>query len=461
MKTQFTKLCGIFSLILCSLFFMFHAWANEDVVASVEYFYANDGTLIGKSFNGKRMNFEYDLRGQLLAVKDASGKDLERYTYDLTGNRLSKMVNGVTTTYTYDKANQLMTSTENGKTTHYKYDAAGRLIQAGDKVFRYGDMNKVVEISRNGCVIAQFEYFMDGQLASAKYGDKVEEFLWDGLSLIQRNGKDYVNEPYVTGGNPVIAGDDVLFNDMLGSTLAVNGKPVEMTVFGETSNLEVFFTGKPMIPELGYSFLFRDYDPAQGKWTTTDPLGYPDGWNNLAYCNNKISEALDSTGREIVAQGGAVFNSFVNSVVNTVIQSQTIAGQNIRKLSVDPGGGFLHKDGTVVREYSGGNFSYWPGTTKDSLLGRGANVTLGMYTYQRDGISHNHVFALLHELLHAFDINIRGQEPLPGGDANREREIDQQVTELLNDSKIKRTIDSILLQYPSKGTIRYGQGIVE
>ena len=191
----------------------------------------------------------------------------------------------------------------------------------------------------------------------------------------------------------MIAGDDVLFNDMLGSTLAVNGKPVEMTVFGETSNLEVFFTGKPMIPELGYSFLFRDYDPAQGKWTTTDPLGYPDGWNNLAYCNNKISEALDSTGREIVAQGGAVFNSFVNSVVNTVIQSQTIAGQNIRKLSVDPGGGFLHKDGTVVREYSGGNFSYWPGTTKDSLLGRGANVTLGMYTYQRDGISHNHVFA--------------------------------------------------------------------
>ena len=73
------------------------------VLAEIEYFYSDDGTLIGKAFNGKRVNFEYDLRGQLLAVKDAQGKDLERYTYDPAGNRLSKTINGLTTTYTYDK----------------------------------------------------------------------------------------------------------------------------------------------------------------------------------------------------------------------------------------------------------------------------------------------------------------------------------------------------------------------
>ena len=88
----------------------------DTVLAEIEYFYSDDGTLTGKAFNGKRVNFEYDLRGQLLAVKDASGKDLERYTYDPAGNRLSKIINGVTTTYTYDKANQLVTSTVNGKT---------------------------------------------------------------------------------------------------------------------------------------------------------------------------------------------------------------------------------------------------------------------------------------------------------------------------------------------------------
>ena len=266
------------------------------VLADIEYFYADDGTLIGKAFNGKRVNFEYDLRGQLLAVKDAQGKDLERYTYDPAGNRLSKTINGVTTTYTYDKANQLVTSTVNGVTTHYKYDAAGRMIQAGDKKYIYNGNNKVVAIWQNGDIIAKFEYNIDGQIAKAIYGDKVEEFMWDGLALIWRSGVTYINEPYVTGGNPVMAGDAVLFNDMLGNTLAVNGKAVEMSSFGETADKNAFFTGKPMIDELGYSFLFRDYNPNQGKWTTTDPLGYPDGWNNLAYCGNHSNMAIDTDG---------------------------------------------------------------------------------------------------------------------------------------------------------------------
>ena len=266
------------------------------VLAEIEYFYADDGTLIGKAFNGKRVNFEYDLRGQLLAVKDAQGKDLERYTYDPAGNRLSKTINGVTTTYTYDKANQLVTSTVNGVTTHYKYDAAGRMIQAGDKTYIYNGQNKVAEVRQNGKTIAKFEYNIDGQIAKAIYGDKVEEFMWDGLALIWRSGVTYINEPYVTGGNPVMAGDDVLFNDMLGSTLANNGKAVEMTSFGETGDKNAFFTGKPMIDELGYSFLFRDYNPNQGKWTTSDPLGYPDGWNNLAYGNNQVTDGFDAEG---------------------------------------------------------------------------------------------------------------------------------------------------------------------
>ena len=294
MKRGLKKLC----LFLLFVTLTVPAFAGR-VLAEIEYFYADDGTLIGKAFNGKRVNFEYDLRGQLLAVKDASGKDLERYTYDPAGNRLSKTINGVTTTYTYDKANQLATSTVNGKTTHYKYDAAGRMIQAGDKKYIYNGQNKVAEVRQNGKTIAKFEYNIDGQIAKAIYGDKVEEFMWDGLALIWRSGVTYINEPYVTGGNPVMAGDDVLFNDMLGSTLAINSKAVEMTSFGETTDKNAFFTGKPMIDELGYSFLFRDYNPNQGKWTNTDPLGYPDGWNNLAYCNNEVITAIDKQGTDI------------------------------------------------------------------------------------------------------------------------------------------------------------------
>jgi YD repeat-containing protein len=45
-------------------------------LARMDYFYADDGTLVGKAFNGKRVNYEYDLRGQLLAVTDSDGNDL-------------------------------------------------------------------------------------------------------------------------------------------------------------------------------------------------------------------------------------------------------------------------------------------------------------------------------------------------------------------------------------------------
>ena len=142
-----------------------------------------------------------------------------------------------------------------------------------------------------------------GQIATAKTKGGTESFLWDGLALISRNETEYVNEPYVTGGNPILADGDLLFNDMLGSTIGIrSGKEYRetgMTAFGETDEKSAMFTGKPYIGELGYAFLFRNYRPEQGKWQTADPLGYPDGWNNFAYCNNWIISCVDIFGTDI------------------------------------------------------------------------------------------------------------------------------------------------------------------
>ena len=174
----------------------------------------------------------------------------------------------------------------------------GRLVKEGTKSYNYSYMDKVRSVSENGAVTASFTYDVDGQIATAKTHatGKQESFLWDGLALIHRGGTSYINEPYVTGGNPILAEDKVLFNDMLGTTLGVHSEKYESIArdaFGMTSkdadSAENFFTGKPYIGELGYAFLFRNYRPELGKWQTTDPLGYPDGWNNFAYCNNNVS----------------------------------------------------------------------------------------------------------------------------------------------------------------------------
>ena len=163
--------------------------------------------------------------------------------------------------------------------------------------------DKLVSVTEAGKVSANFDYHPDGQIASVTYADgRRENYLWDGLALIHRNGTDILNEPAITGGNPVLSGDKVLFNDLLGNTLGVKDQssyqPIRMTAFGESDNADAFFTGKPLVGELGYTFLFRNYRPEQGKWQTSDPLGYPDGWNNFSYCNNFPTAMIDLLGLE-------------------------------------------------------------------------------------------------------------------------------------------------------------------
>ena len=125
-------------LLLACLLPAMAAEKSSPAKLSVEYVYALDGTLTGRVVNGQVQNFEYDRRGQLLAVKDAQGNDLERYVYDPAGNILSKTVHGRTTRFTYDAANQIASRTDpDGNVIRYQYDAAGRLVREGNRTWNW------------------------------------------------------------------------------------------------------------------------------------------------------------------------------------------------------------------------------------------------------------------------------------------------------------------------------------
>ena len=285
---------------------------KEKPDASVEYEYSKSGQSVARTANGVRQTYEYDGRGQLLAVKE-NGVHVERYAYDKAGNMLKKTIRGKTTTFAFDGANQLVSSTTDGVTTKYAYDAAGRLVREGGKTYRYGYLDKVLSVTE-GKQKLTYDYHADGQIASANYGNgKTEEFLWDGLALVRRGGEQFINEPHVGGGNPVVSSKGVsYFNDMLGTTVGFksNGKysAAALTAFGErldnvdsTSPVirslgEGWFTGKPYVEGLGHAFLFRNYRASLSKWQSADPMGYPDGWNQLAYCGNAATSAVDLWG---------------------------------------------------------------------------------------------------------------------------------------------------------------------
>ena len=293
-------------------------------VSTLKYFYSPDGMITGRVVNGKYQMYSYDKRGQLLRVADLQGNIAEQYVYDPAGNILSKTIGGKTTTYTYDKANQLVSSTTDGKVTKYQYDAAGRLIQEGGKNYEYGWLDKVLAVRENGKRIASFDYQVDGQIAQAVHGGKAENFLWDDTALVHREENSFINEPYVTGGNPILSSKQgVMFNDMLGNTLGTKQdkfKSVQMTAFGETKDTNALFTGKPYVGELGYAFLFRNYRADKGKWLTADPIGYPDGWNNLAYCHNNTIFCIDFLGmKKIVVLPKATGNASLDNLETYII----------------------------------------------------------------------------------------------------------------------------------------------
>ena len=304
----------------------------DSKTAEVRYRYGKDGKIVARRANGVLQNYAYDPKGQLVAVTGEDGTVAERYVYDPAGNILEKEVGGRVTKYAYDGANQLVSSTDpDGKVTEYAYDAAGRLVKEGTKTYRYGYLDKVLSVI-DGKERRTFTYHVDGQLATATRtgglrsratetgraasplaAAETETFLWDGLALIQRGSTSYVNEPHPNGGSPVLSSSGgMMFNDVLGTTLGTDGAggyaATSLTSFGDpipggprlsrpdAASPDALFTGKPHVDGLGYAFLFRNYRPGLGKWQTADPLGYPDGWNQLAYCENHSNMYFDFLG---------------------------------------------------------------------------------------------------------------------------------------------------------------------
>ena len=231
--------------------------------------------------------------------------------------------NGIVTKYAYNDAGLVtrmdrLDGSETLTSLSVAYDVAGRKVREGSKTYRYGYLDKVLSVT-DGDTTRTFSYHADGQLASATVGSalradrgatplsETETFLWDGLALIQRGDEQFMDEPHIGGGNPVASSKGTsYFNDALGTTVGSksNGKysAAALTAFGENHltteppNHQTFFTGKPYVEGLGHAFLMRNYRAGLAKWQTADPMGYPDGWNQLAYGHNSPYDGVDRLG---------------------------------------------------------------------------------------------------------------------------------------------------------------------
>jgi RHS repeat-associated protein len=231
----------------------------------------------------------------LAGYSSAASPGSEKYSYDASGNLTEKSIGDQTTKMAYQDNRLLSTTNADIKDTPI-YDKAGRPTTIANRQMAYGYGDKVLRSESVGKKTDLF-YNSEGNLVAKSTNGETSTYTWDGISLAAQDGRAFTNETHITGGVPVLQdGQDAMISDYLGNTLVAGEQQFTSTAYGEGQE-RARFTSKPFINELnGFIFPFRLYSASTAKWSTVDPLGYPDGSNNTAYVNNNPTGDVDPLG---------------------------------------------------------------------------------------------------------------------------------------------------------------------
>lgn len=272
-------------------------------------------------------NYGYDAISQLVSFKRGSAVD-KTYQFDLLGNRVKTVENGITTNYTANNVNAY-TSITGGLSFTPKYDGNGNLLNDDKHTFSY-DLNSRMVSANNESVT--FKYDALGRRIAKN--DITYYYIGDQMVEEYESGK--FSASYLYGNNidealQMVRGEKVYYYhaNHLGSTLALTdseGKVIERVAYdvygtptftdGTGAALEassvgnnILFTGREFDAVLGiYYFRARSMHPYMGRFMQHDPLIYVDGMNDIAYVVNNSTNFVDPSGEIIplIIAGGLV-----------------------------------------------------------------------------------------------------------------------------------------------------------
>ena len=282
--------------------------------------------------------YGYDAAGRLATVI-RNGAQIASYGYDANGNRVTatdltgtftgsyddqdRLLSYGSNTYSYTPNGELTTKVAGGQTTTYRYDEFGNLTQVvlpDTTTITYLIDGKDRRIGKRVNGALQKGWLYEDQLRPVAELDGSGAVVSRFVYATRVNVPDYMVKAGVTYR---------LVLDHLGSVrLVVNsqsGQVVQrmdydawgMITLDTNPGFQPFgFAGGLLDGQTGLvRFGARDYDPAVGRWTTKDPVGFAGGSANLYnYVDNQPVNQTDSYGLYNPVKGLAALLNYANAL---------------------------------------------------------------------------------------------------------------------------------------------------
>jgi RHS repeat-associated protein len=289
--------------------------------------------------------FAYDNLDRLLSLKNGA-TNVQSFTYDATGNRLSKTLATTTTTNTYPGTSHRLS---NDGTNARTYDANGNTITNAAKAYVYDDRNRLRDYKNSGTTVTRtYRYNGKGERVSkmvsatstsnryyfydeaghllGEYlanGTRIQEYVWMDDQLIavlsdhdastyQFVETDHLGTPRAVV-HPVennIVWRWNLTNTAFGEHTATNNPDADAVTY--TFNLR--YPGQLFDAESGLHYnYFRDYEPGTGRHPQPDPIGLEGGISAYGYVSSNPLMNIDPNGLTATTYSGISFPDYGRS----------------------------------------------------------------------------------------------------------------------------------------------------
>jgi RHS repeat-associated protein len=322
--------------------------------------------------------FAYDNLDRLLSLKNGA-TNVQSFTYDATGNRLSKTLATTTTTNTIAATSHRLT--QDGATAR-TYDANGNTVTTAAKAYVYDDRNRLRDYKNSGTTVTRtYRYNGKGERVSKvvsatstsnryffydeaghllgeydKTGARIQEYVWLDDQLIavlsdhDASTYQFVETDHLGTPRAVIhpAENNIVWrwnltNTAFGEHTATNNPDGDAVTY--TFNLR--YPGQLYDVESGLHYnYFRDYEPQTGRYVQSDPIGLIGGASTYGYVqlNPLIGSDFFGLVSTTSRPSKGPLNRFFSVGIDTAIIAKILGDRasQLKKLNKDGADQFYH-----------------------------------------------------------------------------------------------------------------------